>query len=318
MNPIWIKNNEIDRQKWDTCINICAWGKIYSLSFYLDNITNYSWEALILGDYEYIMPVPLKSKAGIKITYRPDFCQQLGVFSKNENIENDILVLFLYKLYERFKTFIYPLNHKNLLSNSGFIKCQKRTNFVLKLDKNYNEIFENYSNELKRNLKRAEKLNLQIDYNISSDVLIKTYKDSWQSRYQISESVYSGFKKIIDYSMVNKTAQIIAVKYENRILSACAIFFFKDRIYYPFSAITPDGKKFHSTEYMINEILAKHSQSPLTLDFEGSDISSVNSFYRKFSPTNEPYFQITKNVYFLEKIIFFRIFLKNVLHFRKM
>ncbi|NUM31463.1 MAG: hypothetical protein HUU47_03970 [Bacteroidetes bacterium] len=317
MNPIWIKNIEINRNKWDACINECSWGNIYSLSFYLDYITHNRWDALIIGDYDYIMPVPIKSKFGIEFTYRPDFCQQLGVFTKFNIIEKEILQLFLKKLTERFITFIYPLNHENTVFNIKKIKFNKKTNFVLNLNTTYTEIYSKYSNELKRNLKKTEKSNIRLNENTSIDELINIYKDAWQNLHFINDKTYIAFKKVTEHLIDNKKAKIFSVIKNDKILSACVIFFFKDRIYYPFSAITPDGKKNNSTEFMINEIIKKYCPSPLQLDFEGSDITNVKLFYKKFSPINKSYFQITKNVYFLEKFIIFRIFLKNVLHFKK-
>lgn len=318
MEPIWVKCDKIDRQKWDKTIEKCDWGNIYSTSTYLDLITSKSWEALILGDYEYIMPVPIKKKVGIKYTYRPDFCQQLGVFTIYTNLEEKLLIVFVKKIYERFIFFIYPLNHNNVLTNKKLFNINTKNNFILKLDRNYSSINSNYKNELKRNLKKAENYYLEISNIISSDELINIYKNAWQQFHPISNESYSNFIKIIEWGLNTQNAKVLAIKKDNQILSACAILFYKDKIYYPFSAITPIGKKYCATEFMINSIIKEHSNSPSIFDFEGSEIDSVKSFYSKFSPNNLPYFHIQKKVYILELIIFFRNFLKNVLHFRKM
>jgi hypothetical protein len=39
-----------------------------------------SWDALIWGDYEFVMPLTPKRKWGITYLYQPTFCQQLGIF----------------------------------------------------------------------------------------------------------------------------------------------------------------------------------------------------------------------------------------------
>lgn len=318
MEPIWVKCNEIDRQKWDKTIEKCDWGNIYSTSTYLDLITSKSWEALILGDYEYIMPVPIKKKVGIKYTYRPDFCQQLGVFSVYSKIDKNLLISFVKKVYDRFIFFIYPLNYNNVLTNKKLFNIKTKNNFILKLNRNYSSISSNYKNELKRNLKKAKNFDLVVTNNISPDELINIYKNAWQQFHPVSIESYNNFKKIIVWGLNTQNAKVLTIKNDNQILSACTIFFYKDKIYYPFSAITPIGRKYCATEYMINSIIKEHSNSPSIFDFEGSEIDSVKSFYSKFSPENLPYFHIQKNVYILELIIFFRNFLKNVLRFRKM
>ena len=48
------------------------------------------WEALISENYEYIMPLPVKSKYKIPYLVQPILTQQLGIFSKNKINENII------------------------------------------------------------------------------------------------------------------------------------------------------------------------------------------------------------------------------------
>ncbi|MCC6721853.1 MAG: hypothetical protein IT243_06595 [Bacteroidia bacterium] len=313
----WVKNDKIDFERWDNVILNCEWGNIYSLGKYIQLITNNNWEALIIGEYEYIMPVPIKKKYGLEFTYRPDFCQQLGVFSISNKINDDILSKFIKKLNSRFKFYVYNLNYRNNLNNYKNIKVSQKTNFTINLNNNYEFIYSNYNKELKRNLKKAEKNNLEITNNISLNQLISNYKNAWQSRYSISDTTYNNFKIICEWCIKNDLAKLYSVKKNNIILSSCIIFLFKNRIYYPFSSIISEGKKNNSTEFMIDFIIKKHSNTNYVFDFEGSDIHSVQSFYRKFSPQNEPYFQISKRVYFLECFINFRNFLKNVLFIRK-
>jgi hypothetical protein len=43
------------------------------------------WDALVWGDYEFVMPLPVRKKWGIQYVYQPLFCQQLGIFPKPSN-----------------------------------------------------------------------------------------------------------------------------------------------------------------------------------------------------------------------------------------
>ncbi len=67
------------------------------------------------------------------------------------------------------------------------------------------------------------------------------------------------------------------------------------RVYYLLGAPTDKGKKIGATYFLINHLVELYAGSNLLLDFEGSDISSVASFYRQFSPDEKKYQLITIN-----------------------
>ena len=54
-----LKHNEIDKPRWDECIQNSPNGLIYAYSWYLDFISP-KWEAMVRGDYEFIMPLTCK------------------------------------------------------------------------------------------------------------------------------------------------------------------------------------------------------------------------------------------------------------------
>ena len=92
-------NNNINLKKWDRCIQNSINSNFYAKSWYL-NIICENWDALILNDYEAVMPIPYKKKLGIKYIYQPFFCQQLGLFSKNINLRVDRFINSIPKDFE--------------------------------------------------------------------------------------------------------------------------------------------------------------------------------------------------------------------------
>jgi len=59
----YLTNHEIDKVKWDECINSASNGLIYAYSFYLDHMSKH-WDALVLGDYNAVMPLTWNKKYG--------------------------------------------------------------------------------------------------------------------------------------------------------------------------------------------------------------------------------------------------------------
>src|SRR5207249_10207965 len=95
MNEAGIKyllHNEIDKTKWDKCIDEAGNGLSYGYSFYLDHLAKH-WDGLVLNNYEAIMPLTWNKKFGIHYLYQPRFTENLGIFVHypDEDINDHII-----------------------------------------------------------------------------------------------------------------------------------------------------------------------------------------------------------------------------------
>ena len=52
-----LRHNEINYSLWDKCITNAKNSLVYASTWYLD-VVSPDWEALVAGNYEYIMPLP--------------------------------------------------------------------------------------------------------------------------------------------------------------------------------------------------------------------------------------------------------------------
>jgi len=52
----YLLHSDIDKMKWDACIQKAFNGNIYALSWYLD-VVHEGWEALVEDDYVRVMPL---------------------------------------------------------------------------------------------------------------------------------------------------------------------------------------------------------------------------------------------------------------------
>lgn len=105
-----LKYHEIDFEKYENCIGNSQQKNFYAQKKILDFLCK-DWEVLISGDYEAVMPIPLKRKLGFAIVVMPLFCQQLGIFSrKDDKILNLDFLIFLKKNYRILN---YAFNHQN-------------------------------------------------------------------------------------------------------------------------------------------------------------------------------------------------------------
>src|SRR6187455_1098564 len=136
----YLQHKEIDKAKWDACITNSPNGLIYGYSFYLDCMARH-WDALVLGDYEAVMPLTWNKKYGFYYIYQPFLSASLGVFGNHLN--GDILESFLLAIPRRFRLWEFSLNHGNLFSVKGF-DLHERVNFILPLHKRYEQLFEGF------------------------------------------------------------------------------------------------------------------------------------------------------------------------------
>ena len=147
----YLNCQNIDKTKWDACIAAAPNGLIYAYSFYLDAMAKH-WDALVLGDYEVVMPLVWNKKLRFYYIYSPAFTGPLGIFGKN--ISSEIIDCFLNSIPDRFKLCDLNLNTNLHLSSSSF-KTNKRTNHILFLQTSYSSLFDNFRSSYKQLIKKS-------------------------------------------------------------------------------------------------------------------------------------------------------------------
>ena len=104
----FIDRGKLDVSRYNSCIDSASNGLIYAYTFYLD-FTAHTWGALVLNDYQAVMPLPYRKKLGICYLYQPLLTAQLGVFGKE--ITEQMVHAFLSSVPSYFKLWEFPLNY---------------------------------------------------------------------------------------------------------------------------------------------------------------------------------------------------------------
>jgi Acetyltransferase (GNAT) domain len=283
----YISHAEIDKHKWDDCVQHANNGLIYAYSWYLDAMTDH-WDALVLNDYETIMPLTWNKKYGVHYLFQPYFCASLGIFSKNE-ITPAVTEAFLKKIPKRFRYIDIYLNHQNLFAVDGF-QLTERVNFILPLNNSYAEIAEQYRTNLKRNIRKAEQSGLVTKENIPIGDIIALAKETMQRVSAISDEQIDRFKHLFDIAKNKQLAETLGIYNNNGQLLASAVYLFSHkRWYYILVGNHPNGKTLGASHYLIDRFIAAHAGTDTLLDFEGSDIRNLAFFYSSYGATVEQY-----------------------------
>lgn len=281
-----IPAHKINPEKWNACIDSSNAPLIYARTFYLNNLAD-NWHGIVMNDYEAVLPLPWRKKFGIRYTYDVPFIQQLGCFSK-DNQHHDLLTKHLFRFC---KYGDYYFNFSNKISNSI-----QFTNYVIDLSKTYAFIAAAYNEDLRNNLKKANKQSIlyaEADYNTA----IELYKDLYHQRMKnLTGKDFERFEKLCDYLSVANNVIVRKVTNTNsEMLSIALLLKDKHRFYNLMNSTTEAGRKTEANHFLYDNIFKEFAETQMLFDFEGSDIPGVKSFYEKFGAVNQPYCKLHFN-----------------------
>lgn len=284
MKIIHLKHNKIDFEKYDKTLSECKWSRIYAMSWYLD-IVSPNWELICTEDYNIVMPLPKKKKYAIPYLIQPMFCQQLGVFAKNQIQESQIR--YFYKKLPYF----YAILQGNSFDSIIFGKENLKPNYFID-SKNFDKQQKLYSKNTIRNLKKAESSENKI-HNIGSLEFIQFITREASNIY--NKKMQSLLINIVEKALNLDFGKIIASKIDNDLNAVAFVLDFNNRIYYLAPASSKRGKENQSMAFIVNYLIKQAVENNKILDFEGSSLSGVERFYKSFGADCE-YYGIWKKV----------------------
>ncbi len=280
------ENKQIDKKKWDNCLEKSECAKIYAYSWYLDIVAP-NWNALIQDDYKAVFPLPIKKRLGISYISQPLFTQQLGIFSSEcgKNFEE-----FLSQIPK--KIWLRSLQVHNDLTSST-----TKDNFELDISADIEKIREKYSQNTKRNIKKAREQQLIIKA-CSTQSLIQLFKaNKGKEVKQMNEKSYSILSNLLDKVQEKKKGNCYGIFKDGELISSAFFSNCFKRSIYLFAASNIYAKKIGANHLLIDTYVEKYKQDSLILDFEGSMIPSLARFYASFGAVKAPYYIIKRKVW---------------------
>ena len=282
----YLTNGQIDKIRWDECINKAANGLIYGYSFYLDAMSK-NWDALVLNDYETVMPLTWNKKYGVHYLYQPPFTASLGVFGNN--ISGPLLHQFLQSIPAKFKYWDISLNPGNDFLIKDF-NLFRKVNFLLNLNQSHSQLSNHFRDKLVRYIKKSLQAGLQVKKNIEVGPVIALAKKQAIHFSNLCKNDFLKFAGLYELLNADGRAMTYGVYDARGLLMASAVFFLSNRrAYYIMAGNHPDSRALGASHTLINAFIKDHAGQDLILDFEGSDIKSLAFFYNGFGAKEENY-----------------------------
>lgn len=292
MKISYLPQANINKTKWDSCIDTAANGLIYAYSFYLDAMSE-NWDALVMNDYEIVMPLTWKKKYTIYYLYPPFYTASLGVFGNN--ISAQTVKSFLENIPGKFKYWDFFLNRNNLFAIPEF-PMYERSNYILPLLNSYEILKSKYASSHVRNIKRSIQYGNIVKKNIPIADVMQLAKEQAKDFSTIGEKSFVHFAELFEFLKEKNLAITYGVySPQLKLVASCAYFFSHNRAYYILVGNHPDGKTSGASHLMIDTFIKEHAGKNLTLDFEGSNIPSLAFFYKSFGSVLEKYPGIKRN-----------------------
>lgn len=290
----YITYKEIDKDKWDRCIGEAYNGIIFSYSWYLDSVCD-QWDALVEDDYKAVFPLPWKSKMNIHYIFQPFFSRSTGVFSKEVYPASRILEFF--KLIpEKFRYINMGFDFYPDIQGWNFNIVQ-HVHQCINIKAGYASILENYSDNLKRNIKKASTGTLIIRYDIDPADLVNLFRaNKGQELHILKENDYSRLLLLMKNCVTENKGEAIGVYNKDNVLCSAAFFMYShQRVIYLKGASSEAGRKNGAMHYLMDQYIQYSLGRADVFDFGGSMIESVARFFKSFGGVDTPYFHMTSN-----------------------
>lgn len=291
----FVENKNIDKIKWDRCIDHSFNKSFFSYSYTLD-ILAAGWNALVLDDYEAVLPVIARKKYTISYLYQPFFINFFDVYSSDKKKHGDIASDFLKAIpayYRYWDIYLAAGLHKNI-PELEFIERKLQ---LLDISIPHDQLKSKYSDNLKRNIKKAIKEEIKIEFDFSVDTHVKDFKRENSKKIKaFSSSDYKTMTKLLDeLKKRNKAFIVVAKAKSGRVCGSASFIICDNRLIYFKSSTNDYGKQNGAMHLLIDTVIEKCGGRYTLLDFYGSNVASVARFNESFNTYNYLYYRVKKN-----------------------
>lgn len=284
-----LQHAEIDSRKWDNAILQSDFPCVFASSTYLNAVCPH-WKALVLGNYEAVMPLTENKKYGITYLYQPHFTPQLGVFMKTRRAE--VEQRFFTELQQNYLYTDIECHAKHISPMVNALKT--KTTYVLEPAANFN-----FNQNTKRNIKKALAAGLHIEVvtdtmalKLSSQCIHPFLKTS----IGLKPKAIQLFKTLIE-TLQQKEELLTLVAYNAQETPIALAHFASNKHH----AVYLKGVQLNKTEnngsmhLLMQNALNIYAPKNVWFDFGGGQQSSMAQFYKGFGAQPQTYYSLRIN-----------------------
>ncbi|MDA8714647.1 hypothetical protein N9M27_02105 [Flavobacteriales bacterium] len=277
-----LRRQDIDLERWDTMVWHSENALFYNLSWCLDTLCE-DWLVILKDDYHAGIALPIRSKLGIKYTYNPFLFHRIsaiGIWSKEELDE----ALWISSKYVDVRI------------REKIEGAKDWSNYELELDSNYLELIQGYNSNAKRNIKKGNAHNLNFKPMNNAALISFFFKENVSfNKLGIKEKEYENFEKLMLEAFDCEIGHGFVVEMKEETVATAFFIEFNNRLTFVKGTSSAIGRDFGAMHFLFDKIFNEYAGQSITLDFSGSNVSSVAQFYKSFGATDRPICYVKRN-----------------------
>ncbi len=284
-----ITRSDINEQKWNHRIENSDYPHAYGTTWFLDVVCPSGWEALIWGDYDAVMPLPIGEILFYKQTFTPFWIQQLGIFKRpGLEVDAEALNIYINNTYRLFDICVFdPTDFKKEWV------MNERVNYELELGEYPKSA---YSKNLKRLIKKAEKRELKWSKTTDSDRLIQFFRNNKGKEIDdYRDQDYDRLHQLIQQELDADRGIILQVKDQEEVIAMAFFHISFGRATYLLGTSNAKGRSCGAMQFAMDVFISNWSSQLEKLDFEGSVIPGIQRFFKSFGASPIKYYRVKLN-----------------------
>ncbi|MBS2210030.1 hypothetical protein KEM09_01370 [Carboxylicivirga mesophila] len=202
MNIRLLKREKIDEGRWRECVQTASNGNVFAQVWLLDLICP-EWEAIVAGDYDAVLPIPVKRTWGIKHVYRPEIVPYIGIVNKVP-IDFDVYRQMLEAI--PYANIHLLMNAHNKLPNGMAKKKYEFRYVVLDLISDVERLKNSFSRDLVQVMELYDSKQLTVVRALD----VSSYLMFAQTNKQLSPYMHRLLTKLIPFALRYKSAGLYA------------------------------------------------------------------------------------------------------------
>lgn len=271
----FIERADLNVELWDKLVHESNGSTIFSLSFYLDAVSE-NWCVYVDENYTKGIALPYTIRLKTKTLYTPIYLMYV------EWLGDDLPVELIEIFQKHFAVGDFSINNK-----LDGLKCKE---FIRQ------EIVEaSYNEQTKRALKRFEKsgLHLVVD-TLENDVLRIIESELPTKIASLDKQAIQTLKKLVPAIAQNGKLKTYAILDDTLVVGGILTMSFKDRVIYLKGAFIDSAKK-NGGMFKCISTLIEENDSVNVIDFGGSRVENVRKFNLNFGAKDCVYYNYSWN-----------------------
>lgn len=304
-------HTKIDQDEWDTFIGNSPDGSVFSEYWMISLVCPDGWQALLLrekGELKAVMPLNNQRLVFYQLSRQPLLTKYWGVIvarsRKSQQAEQSSeIIKWQDKILDVAMEHFDVLDHFLSLDNR-FTQSYKRDGLsirpefsqVLSLEKGMEELRNDYSKSLRKNLRRLEKKAFYLREKTRLDDLIETVVANQEDgRSVLPDRLIPLVRQIAKVAMQRDQGFLLSVYAADGKLAAAG-FFIQDhkRTYFLNGYVMPEYRNDNATSLLVDAAIEQSTGDKKEFDFFGSSIPGIEQFFRTFGTESKPYYRILK------------------------